>query len=371
MIMPCPNRSPCAPCDDPPLANLSSEALDSIQQTVILTLPVNPLLGDRVTHPTGTGTGTAPEPPPNTGGGPPGGPTLPNVVVAPPTPPTIDAQPPAVDDGNNGNTDPNGNKIPTFQNDPQQAQATCEVPNGDYCDPFIDTYNYTLPGNTVSARSKAEANAIAKSLAQQRADEQRICIDNFVMLGCLDGNTGIEVNFTMTVISGAGPFTWEIDSAGPGTDLPTGLTLEPDPDVDGLCHIRGIPTTAGEGQFTVKITDAFGGQGLHVVNWFIMGFTDPYELPACTVGQFYSHQFAVEGWNPDDLRVYQDTGGFAPGLTLEVSGLLHGTPQPSPFHESFAGLRLLSVIPNVACRDNPFAGTEATCFGDFHMIINP
>jgi hypothetical protein len=80
-------------------------------------------------------------------------------------------------------------------------------------------------------------------------------------------NVGTPITITPTVNGNAGPVTW---SLALGNTLPPGLTLN-----ESTGAISGTPTSTGQYNFTLKLTDAVGG------TWRTIGIN----LPICPAGE--------------------------------------------------------------------------------------
>jgi putative Ig domain-containing protein len=113
--------------------------------------------------------------------------------------------------------------------------------------------------------------------------------------------------------------------------LPDGLTLD-GPGCGVHCaRVIGTPTTAQTTTFTVQVTDSAGQSAQQAFSLTINGptplvVTTPSNCClAGTVGTSYSvHFFANGGVMPYTWTLV--AGQFPPGLSLDPSGLLSGTP---------------------------------------------
>ena len=129
------------------------------------------------------------------------------------------------------------------------------------------------------------------------------------------------------VRGGVRPFTWSVH---PGSALPPGLAL-----VNGTgaapSILAGKPTTAGEYEFSLDVTDAVG-QTVTVVlriSVFEIGVS-PARIPNGVTGTPYSVTLTPFGGTPPYTLSTQvglfEGSGLPPGLTLSAAGVLSGTP---------------------------------------------
>ena len=144
------------------------------------------------------------------------------------------------------------------------------------------------------------------------------------------GNVGTFFSQAISQSGGTGPtpFTWNLVAGA----LPDGLTLN-DPRQCGVhcVTITGTPATAQTTTFTIQVQDSAGATAQQD---FSLTINPPRPLvittlsnccPAETVGTAYSvHFFADGGVQPFAWSLA--AGQFPPGLQLDPSGLLSGTP---------------------------------------------
>jgi hypothetical protein len=132
---------------------------------------------------------------------------------------------------------------------------------------------------------------------------------------------GRAYSVQLTASGGATPYAWTVVSGS----LPDGITLS----LDGL--LAGTASVAGSYTFTIQIVDSAGNSdsrqynlsvvanpsaGIALVNTF---------LPPGRVGNPYNgHTNATGGVTPYGYAI--SAGALPPGLTLEVTGRISGTP---------------------------------------------
>jgi hypothetical protein len=135
----------------------------------------------------------------------------------------------------------------------------------------------------------------------------------------LPGGTLNQVYTQMLAATGGnGSYTWTVLS---GT-LPPGINLA----LSG--QLLGIPTSGGEYDFTIKVTDSAQLSGTQAFKLTISGgisITTPNPVPDGTVGINYSLSFSASGGtSPYTWAVF--SGNPPSGLTLSTAGLLSGLP---------------------------------------------
>ncbi|WP_405092938.1 putative Ig domain-containing protein [Micromonospora sp. NBC_01392] len=132
------------------------------------------------------------------------------------------------------------------------------------------------------------------------------------------GAVGVAYVANLGVSHGLPPFTWSLSSGS----LPPGLTLN-----TTTGTLSGVPTTAGQYPFVVRVVDAAANQASRLVTLEIRQAPSLQnaEPPLAEVGAIYSDQLTVVGGTaPFSWSV---TGTLPPGLTLDPNtGLLSGRP---------------------------------------------
>jgi hypothetical protein len=134
-----------------------------------------------------------------------------------------------------------------------------------------------------------------------------------------NGNQGAPYNQTITASGGNAPYSYAITSG----HLPVNLSMS------GGGAITGTPTVAGDSTFTVTVTDNAGCTASQVYSLTVTGcpvFTfTPLTLPSSNpIGTVYDTTIVASGGAGG--YTYAVTSGTLPGgLTLDGTGLLHGT----------------------------------------------
>ncbi len=131
------------------------------------------------------------------------------------------------------------------------------------------------------------------------------------------GRTYKEV---LGAVGGEKPYVWTLDS---GT-LPPGIQLLE----DGT--LIGTPSSAGEWDFQVKVTDATG-LAVDVAQLRIdcgdSGIIDGSLLPDATPGQYYAYVLTNQQGKSTTAFAWSWSGDTPPGLTLsDTAGVISGTP---------------------------------------------
>ena len=120
----------------------------------------------------------------------------------------------------------------------------------------------------------------------------------------------------LSATGGAPPYQWS------GSGIPDGLTLSS----GGL--LSGTPTTAGNGSVTAQVTDSSGNVAFQALSLNVAPATlrivTPSLLAIAEVSVAYSAAFQSDGGARP--FVWTSSGPLPPGLTLDSTGLLSGTP---------------------------------------------
>lgn len=201
--------------------------------------------------------------------------------------------------------DPNGNPYPTFANEQQAVTAFC--PDG-------SPFTFTVPAGRYLALDQVTANRVALSVAQLEVNLNKVCLGSLSDAGCV--GTGY---LGLLVVTGRGPFNFAVTSGS----LPPGLTLHTTG--PNSATISGNPTTPGNYEFQIQAENALGYFMRKTYVIYVLGSPGPVDLPDATENSAYSYQFTSAGgvgilaWSLID-------GDIPAGLTLNINGLLSGTP---------------------------------------------
>jgi hypothetical protein len=128
---------------------------------------------------------------------------------------------------------------------------------------------------------------------------------------------------TIQESGGTGALTWSITAGA----LPSGMSLGPNSGT-----VAGTPTTAGNYNFTVKVTDSLGNFGTQAFTLKVLIFlsdsappTINTTLPPATAGIAYSNTIQTTG-GTGMLTWSITAGALPPGLSLSQLGVVSGTP---------------------------------------------
>jgi hypothetical protein len=128
---------------------------------------------------------------------------------------------------------------------------------------------------------------------------------------------GTASTLSLAASGGTGPYTWSILSGS----LPAGLTLNPNSGA-----ITGTPTTAGTYGFAAQVVDVNGLTASKSFTGSVVAALSitTASLPGGVVGAAYSQPIAVSGGTTP--VTFTSTGSLPPGLTMNSSGVISGTP---------------------------------------------
>lgn len=138
------------------------------------------------------------------------------------------------------------------------------------------------------------------------------------------GNVGGNYSVTFTATGGAAPYTWRVISGA----VPVGLTL-----VSGTGVLSGVPDRAGTFDFVIQVTDSANQVAERPFSIVIQSGSSgglsitTSSLSNATVNVFYTQMLAASGGTtPYTWSMVSGSNPPAPGLALNTSGVLSGTP---------------------------------------------
>ena len=161
---------------------------------------------------------------------------------------------------------------------------------------------------------------------------------------------GQAYNQALSATGGTTPYTWSASG-----QLPPGLSVAP------LGVISGTPTSGGNFNFTLTVTDARQATNSKIFTIVVSGGTSSKltvtttSLPSATVGQGYIQSLSATGGTPP-YQWSAASGQIPAGLSLSSNGTIFGTP-------TTAGTSSISVQVTDA--------SGATASGTVTMTINP
>ncbi len=227
--------------------------------------------------------------------------------------------PGGVDPG--GYRQPNGTRYTIYVNHPQTCTINCSDGN-----PF----SYTVPVGTFRAISQAAADRAAYSLACKRAYINRVCLSNISAQACI----GTAYSQVIRADAANIPITFVVS----GGVLPSWITATVGP---ASVTLAGTPTSGDIGQsiFSITATDSLGFTMVKTFSITVMGVTSTTTLPAFTQNVAYSSQITANGGTaPYEFAII--SGNLPPGLTMNDSGLISGTPTVTiGLYPIFIGIR--------------------------------
>jgi hypothetical protein len=136
-----------------------------------------------------------------------------------------------------------------------------------------------------------------------------------------DATVGAVYSQTFTVTGGTAPYTFA------GTSLPDGLSLTAVSDSSFALSGSATGSLAVLDPFSVQVTDATGAIEIEPYRiqidtpWYI----SPFSVPGGQVGQPYAQKLTFK--NGKGAIQWSTLGAVPPGLSLDATGNLSGTPQ--------------------------------------------
>jgi hypothetical protein len=248
---------------------------------------------------------------------------------------------------------------PGAQGGSYSQQVTATGGTGPY--QYVVTSGSLPPGLTLDAATGAISGvptATGSYLFVVTATDANLCTGSqayVLTIACVldvqpatlpNGTEGIAYSQTLSVTSGAAPFTFAVISGS----LPPGLSLT------GAGALSGTPTAPGTYTFVIEATDAnncTGSRGYTVVIDPCL-VVSPNALPDGVVGTAYSQQLTAVGGTPPITFATADP--LPAGLTLSATGLISGTP-------TTGGISLFTVD----------ASDTSSCVTskDYFIVVNP
>jgi len=156
------------------------------------------------------------------------------------------------------------------------------------------------------------------------------------------GTVGLSYSQAISAIGGQTPYTFTVQSTPFNPNpAPPGLLLS------SAGVLSGTPTTAGSYNFGVLVTDGIGAQVSMSFALTVnppLAFSTPSPVPSGTVGAAYSQPIMATGGTPPYSFSITTP---PPGLTLDTSGVLSGTPTTAgtfPFNVTVTDGAKTSVI---------------------------
>ena len=132
-----------------------------------------------------------------------------------------------------------------------------------------------------------------------------------------NGSVGVAYSITMLASGGTAPYSWSIASG----QLPPGLTLSS----GGI--LSGTPTNTGTFNFAVQVSDSIGtlfSQSFAISIQTGLTITTASPLANALVNSPYSQQ--MQASTSEALAWSVSSGNLPPGIKLDSSGLISGTP---------------------------------------------
>lgn len=177
---------------------------------------------------------------------------------------------------------------------------------------------FTQPAGTISAKTQALADNLAKQEASRKAQESYICVPDLSGNYCLHET----VDGSGLILGAKPPFQIDLQNAPPG------LLVFMVSETEFL--VVGTLTTAGAYECKTKVTDSEGNTAEADAFIVVFGVTnltgDPPAVPTANSCAPYSFKFETEGGLEPVTFTIDPLYPPPSGLTLESDGTLHGTP---------------------------------------------
>ncbi len=278
----------------------------------------------------------------------------------------------------------------TLANDSTAAGVTWSLSgttcSGTACGAFT---NSTVSAATYNAPATVSSNMTVTVTATSAADTTKSMSSTVVVAPApsittttlANGTAGTAYSASLQATGGAGTVTWALVS---GSSLPAGLSLS------SAGAISGTPATAGTTNFTVKITDASGGQQgpVSATKQFSL-IVEPApltitttSLPSGVVNTPYSEPLQASGGTSPYTWTVASGSTLPAWLTIGGSGTswaISGTPtapatskfslvvtDSSTPKQSLTQALSLTINPVGACTDS---GSESLLKGQYAFIL--
>lgn len=188
-----------------------------------------------------------------------------------------------------------------------------------YC-PDGSPFRYCVPRGTVSGFSQDEADAIARNIACEQANLNRVCMGVKDNICCVNTAMNAEVVASTDV---PGAFQWTMV----GGTLPAGVTFNSANSITKKIHISGTPTIGGNYTITVRCQSLVTGSYMERSVVLSVIEITPAVMPSASIGVPYAEAIVVIGIPPGMTPTYYITSGTLPtGLDLYPGGEIIGTP---------------------------------------------
>jgi Putative Ig domain len=201
-----------------------------------------------------------------------------------------------------------GAPYPSAGNTEQLGTAFCDDGN---------EFVYTVPAGLFWGLTQEIANAAALSYGNTQAELLKTCLSDIAGMVC----QGEAYNQTITATGmdiDEGANNWELVSGA----LPPGITFAGS---GSTAVLSGTPTALGTFNFTISVTGMDGGYVQKFYTLVVAGISNLAELPAGQLNQPYSFQLTAVGFT-DPIFSVAAGSALPPGLTMDDSGLISGTP---------------------------------------------